>query len=103
MERSFSVGAGNSVQPATGSSLPGATDVKGVADLDDAGALRPVRKRLLLDLDDLGLTLDNLEGMTLGPRLPVARTGAAAGQRRQLQSRRRRRSSCCSRPAADGR
>lgn len=69
MERSFSVGAGNSVRLHR-VALPGASDVKGVADLDDAGALRPVRKRLLLNLDDLGLTLDNLEGMTLGPRLP---------------------------------
>lgn len=69
MERSFSVGAGNSVRLHR-VSLPGASDVKGVADLDTAGTVRPVRKRLLLDLDDLGLTLDNLEGMTLGPRLP---------------------------------
>jgi hypothetical protein len=69
IERSFSVGAGNSVRLHR-VALPGATDVKGVADLDDAGTLRPVRKRLLLNLDDLGLTLDNLEGMTLGPRLP---------------------------------
>ena len=26
------------------------------------------RKRLLLDLDDLGIPLDNVEGMTFGPR-----------------------------------
>jgi hypothetical protein len=29
----------------------------------------PVQKRLLLDLDTLGIELENLEGMTLGPRL----------------------------------
>jgi hypothetical protein len=29
----------------------------------------PVQKQLLLDLRDLGIALDNLEGMTLGPRL----------------------------------
>jgi len=29
----------------------------------------PVRKKLLLDLSDLGIKLDNLEGMTLGSRL----------------------------------
>jgi hypothetical protein len=68
MERSFSVGAGNTVR-LHGVALPGATDVNGVADLDDAGAVRPARKHLLLDLDELGLPLDNLEGMTLGPRL----------------------------------
>jgi hypothetical protein len=68
MERSFSVGAGNTVRLHR-VALPGATNVDGVADLDDASQVRPARKRLLLDLDELGLTLDNLEGMTLGPRL----------------------------------
>ena len=69
MERSFSVGAFNTVRIHR-VALAGATDVSGVADLDDAGTVRPVGKRLLVDLDNLGLTLDNLEGMTLGPRLP---------------------------------
>jgi hypothetical protein len=76
MERSFSVGV-----PGTGNSiklyfaaLPGATDVNGVESL--AGRLdgiRPVRKTLLLDFDSLGIPLDNVEGMTLGPRLPDGR------------------------------
>lgn len=69
MERSFSVGAGNTVRIHR-VSLAGATNVEGVADLDDARRVRPVGKRLLVDLDVLGLPLDNLEGMTLGPRLP---------------------------------
>jgi 3-phytase/alkaline phosphatase D len=68
MERSFTVGGGNTIRLYR-AALPGATDVSGVADLDEAGTVRPVRKRLLLDLDTLGLTLDNIEGMTLGPRL----------------------------------
>ncbi|NEO01152.1 MAG: esterase-like activity of phytase family protein, partial [Moorea sp. SIO3I7] len=29
----------------------------------------PLQKKLLLDLSELGIYLDNLEGMTLGPRL----------------------------------
>jgi 3-phytase len=70
MERSFSVGA-----PDTGNTiklykvdLRGATDVNGVTSL--AGKhYRPVRKTLLLDLDDLGIPLDNVEGLTFGPRL----------------------------------
>jgi hypothetical protein len=69
MERSFSVGAGNTVRLHR-IAVPGATDVSGVADLNLAGQVRPIAKHLVLDLDDLGLTLDNLEGMTLGPRLP---------------------------------
>ena len=32
--------------------------------------VEPVRKKLLLDLNELGIPLYNLEGMTLGPRLP---------------------------------
>jgi 3-phytase/alkaline phosphatase D len=70
MERSFSVGA-----PGTGNTirlykvaLPGATDVNGVPSLQGK-RVRPVRKTLLLDLDDLGIPLDNVEGMTFGPRL----------------------------------
>jgi 3-phytase len=72
MERSFSVGA-----PGTGNTiklylveLPGATNVNGVFSL--AGKLdrvRIARKRLILNLDDLGIPLDNIEGITFGPRL----------------------------------
>ncbi|MEA5510461.1 esterase-like activity of phytase family protein [Crocosphaera sp. UHCC 0190] len=31
--------------------------------------IKPLKKKLLLDLQELGIELDNLEGMTLGPRL----------------------------------
>jgi 3-phytase/alkaline phosphatase D len=72
MERSFSVGAGNTIRLYR-VALPGATDVSGVDALDQVDGLRTVQKTLLLDLDDLDLTLDNLEGMTLGPRLPDGR------------------------------
>ena len=73
MERSFSVGAGNTIRLYR-YALAGADDVSGVADLDDAARVREAGKELVLDLDvvarDEGLTLDNLEGMTLGPRQP---------------------------------
>jgi 3-phytase/alkaline phosphatase D len=70
MERSFSVGA-----PGTGNtiklydiSLRGATDVNGAFSI--AGKpVRFARKRLILNLDDLGIPLDNIEGITVGPRL----------------------------------
>jgi len=72
MERSFSVGA-----PGTGNTirlyevaLPGATDVNGVDALQGRlDRVRPARKTLLLDLDELGIALDNVEGLTFGPRL----------------------------------
>ena len=73
MERSFSVGAGNTIKLYR-YALAGADDVSGVTDLDDAAPVREASKALVLDLDVVagreGLTLDNIEGMTLGPRLP---------------------------------
>jgi hypothetical protein len=77
MERSFSVGA-----PDTGNTIklynvafPGADNVNGADSL--AGALNgvhSVQKTLLLNLDTLGIPLDNVEGMTLGPTLPDGRS-----------------------------
>ncbi len=70
LERSFNPLTGFSIrlfQLAMGS----ATDISGVLSLKgDLSVIQPVRKNLLLDLNDLGIRLDNLEGMTLGPRLP---------------------------------
>ena len=76
MERSFSVGA-----PGTGNTiklydvaLPGADDVNGFDSLADAARRHQGgEKTLLLDLDDLGIPLDNIEGMTFGPNLPDGR------------------------------
>jgi hypothetical protein len=56
MERSFSVGA-----PDTGNTIK-------LYDVRLHGTT--AHKRLLLDLDALGIPLDNVEGLTLGPRLP---------------------------------
>jgi 3-phytase len=75
MERSFSVGAqgtGNSVQ-LYDVRLGGATNVNGVDSLAEVRTLRPVHKSLLLDLRTLGIPLDNLEGMALGPELSDGR------------------------------
>ena len=76
MERSFSVGA-----PGTGNTIklysvafPGADDVNGVDSLAALlGSVRPVQKSLLLDLRTLGIPLDNVEGMAIGPTLPDGR------------------------------
>ena len=76
MERSFSVGA-----PGTGNTIklysvafPGADDVNGLDSLAGRlGDVRPVQKTLLLDLRTLGIPLDNVEGMTIGPDLPDGR------------------------------
>jgi hypothetical protein len=51
--------------------IGGATDTSGIpALIGDISSIAPVYKRLLLDLQDLQIPLDNLEGMTLGPQLP---------------------------------
>jgi hypothetical protein len=75
MERSFSVGA-----PGTGNTIKlysvsfhGATNVNGDDSIAGVRKLKPVKKTLLLDLGTLGIPLDNVEGMTLGPRLPDGR------------------------------
>ncbi|WP_285610807.1 esterase-like activity of phytase family protein [Actinokineospora globicatena] len=71
VERSFVTGVGNKVRVFE-VDTKGATNVAN-RDLADPTGVRPVRKRLLVDLADLGLsTVDNIEGITWGPRL---RTG----------------------------
>jgi len=76
MERSFSVGVpgtGNSIKLYT-VAFPGAGDVNGLDSLTGAlGNVRPVQKTLLADLATLGIPLDNVEGMTIGPDLPDGR------------------------------
>ncbi len=53
-------------QVATGS----ATDISSITSLKgDTSSLQPVLKQLVLNLSDLDIPLENLEGMTLGPRL----------------------------------
>lgn len=49
----------------------GATDTSRIATLKgNLSTVTPLRKQLLLDLQNLGIHLDNLEGMTFGERLP---------------------------------
>ncbi len=81
MERSFSVGG--SQGGGTGNvvvinevSTQGATDVLGVDALYDGGspiAFTPVSKRQVFAFDDLGIPIDNIEGMTFGPPLADGR------------------------------
>lgn len=73
MERSFSVGAGNDARLYLVDTA-GATNVKGVPTLPaDLTSVQPASKTLLYDFDVLGLTLDNLEGLALGPEQPDGR------------------------------
>lgn len=47
-----------------------ATDTSRIDSFKGSNNIEPVQKKLLLDLNQLEIRLDNLEGMTLGPRLP---------------------------------
>lgn len=53
-------------------SLEGADDIHNIDSLleIDAKNIKPVQKKLLLDLRTLDVALDNIEGFTLGPSLP---------------------------------
>ena len=73
LERAFSTGVGNSVRLYL-VDLAGATDVSGRDQLPTAlSGIRTAEKTLLLDLDTLGVTLDNLEALAFGPVLPDGR------------------------------
>lgn len=72
LERSFSTGVGNSIKLYQ-VQLQGATDVSSVDSLTGLEANPVAQKRLLFDFAELGLTLDNIEGITLGDTLPDGR------------------------------
>jgi len=74
LERSYVAGQGDSVQ-LNEIDLGAADDVSGIESLKDAdlSSLKPVAKHQLLDFASLGVPLDNLEGMALGPTLPDGR------------------------------
>lgn len=65
LERSFSTGvSGNDIRLFIARPDPAGADASGRV---------PLRKELVLDFDDFGITLDNVEGMTFGPDLPDGR------------------------------
>lgn len=69
LERTFGLtGAGAKIFQLV---IGNATDTSRIANLNgDISSLQPIRKKLLLDLSTLGIELDNLEAMTIGPSLP---------------------------------
>ncbi|MEO1523153.1 MAG: esterase-like activity of phytase family protein, partial [Cyanobacteria bacterium J06633_2] len=69
LERSFGInGSGAKLFQVA---IANATDTSQMSQVgSNVETIQPVQKRLELDLLDLDIYLDNLEGMTLGPRLP---------------------------------
>ena len=68
LERSFSTGRKPCTIKVYLAELNGASDVSNVSSLK-TGKFNPVTKKLLLNMDELGIYTDNVEGMTLGPKL----------------------------------
>lgn len=70
IERSFSKGRPASTIKVFLADLENATDVGSIASLKDDKHFTPANKKLLVNMDDLGFYIDNIEGMTFGPILP---------------------------------
>jgi hypothetical protein len=70
IERSFSTGKLACTVKVFITTLDAATDIKDIPSLKANKNFIAVTKKLLLNMDDLGIYIDNIEGMTFGPTLP---------------------------------
>ncbi len=69
IERSFSTGRPACTIRIYIADLSKADDVKEMASIKDK-PVKMIRKKLLLNMDDLKIYIDNIEGLTFGPTLP---------------------------------
>jgi hypothetical protein len=69
VERSYSTGRLPCTIKIFVADLSSADDIKGVSSLKEQPPGHPVPKKLLLNMDDLGIHIDNVEGATFGPKL----------------------------------
>lgn len=70
IERSFSTGRAPCTIKVFIADINSATDIKDIASLKAGNNFTPATKKLLLNMDDLGIYIDNVEGVTFGPVLP---------------------------------
>ena len=70
IERSFSTGIQACTIRVYIIDLSEATNVADLQSLTEQYFKHPAAKKLLLNMDDLGIYIDNIEGVTLGPDLP---------------------------------
>ncbi|NGY36083.1 esterase-like activity of phytase family protein [Flavobacterium sp. XN-5] len=68
VERSYSVGTQACTVKVFLCDLSKATDVKDIASLQNQ-SIEVASKKLILNMDDLGIFIDNIEGVTFGPKL----------------------------------
>ncbi|MBC7886319.1 MAG: esterase-like activity of phytase family protein [Ferruginibacter sp.] len=70
VERSFSTGRLACTVKLFIADLSAATDIKNTPSLKNATGFVPAAKKLLLNMDDLGIYTGNIEGVSFGPALP---------------------------------
>jgi hypothetical protein len=70
VERSFSTGRQACTIKVFLTDLKDATDIKNNTSLIENKVFKTAKKTLLLNMDDLGIYIDNIEGITFGPDLP---------------------------------
>lgn len=70
MERAFSTGVEGCVVRIYLADAGSATDVSNISSLQGRSDVQLIRKQLLFDMETLGRYIDNVEGMSFGPRLP---------------------------------
>lgn len=70
IERAWSTGRVPSDIRVYFADLKGASDISAVASLQKNPPARPISKKLLFNMSDLGRTIYNVEGVTFGPKLP---------------------------------
>lgn len=68
VERSYSTGTQACTVKVYLCDLTKATDVKNISSLKNQ-SFETVSKKLILNMDDLGIFIDNIEGLTFGPKL----------------------------------
>ena len=70
IERSFSTGRPVCTIRVYITDLSEASDISQLQSLREQSFKHPAAKKLLLNMDDLGIYIDNIEGVTFGPDLP---------------------------------
>jgi hypothetical protein len=70
IERSYSTGRSSCTIKVFFADLAGAEDCKKTNSLSKKTPRAAIAKNLLFNMDDLGMYIDNIEGVTLGPELP---------------------------------
>jgi hypothetical protein len=73
MERSFSSGRNSNTIRIYWADASKATDVSSMTSIAGGKKVKPLAKTLMLNMDNLGRYVDNVEGLTFGPTLPDGR------------------------------